>query len=116
MIFIVEDDDATRESLRLLLDSEKLPTQVFATCEEFLRMAPALDGGCLIVDVHMPGMSGLDLLERVRAAGSRVPAIVVTGNASGVVRRRALALDAAAVVEKPYDADVLVALAKRIVA
>lgn len=113
MIYIVEDDDATRESLRLLLECENLATQTFASCEEFLRADPVLDGSCLVIDVHLPGMSGLDLLERVRTEGSQVPAIVVTGDASGPVRRRAIALGAAAVVEKPYDAGVLVAQVKR---
>jgi FixJ family two-component response regulator len=108
MIFVVEDDHATRDSLCLLLECEGFACRGFASSEAFLAANTPLDGGCLILDVHMDGMTGLDLLEQLRAAGKRVPAVVVTGQPSPATLKRATAAGAVAVLEKPFDSGALI--------
>ncbi len=102
-IFIVDDDDATRESLRFLLESEGFEVADFASGAELMAGGWPPLAGCLILDIHMPGMSGLDLLESLRVAGSSVPAIVVTGQADPAARARALRAGALDLLEKPLN-------------
>ena len=108
MIFIVEDDEATRDSLCLLFECEGLACRGFASASAFLAAKPVLDGGCLVLDVNMAGMDGLALLERLRASGVTTPAIMITGQASPAVLRRATAAGAVALLEKPFDSASLV--------
>jgi FixJ family two-component response regulator len=112
MIFIVDDDGAVRESLRFLLDCVGLETREFASAEEFLDGRDADDTECLILDVHMPGMSGLDLLEELRRRNDQVPVIVVTGRSNAVDTARALTAGAVAVLEKPFNPAEIIALAQ----
>ena len=74
--------------------------------------SPLAAGDCLILDVHMTGMSGLDLLERMRGRGDRVPVILITGRLDAATRSRAQAAGALAVVEKPYKAGEILALVR----
>ena len=104
MIFIVDDDESVRDSLRLLLESAGFEVRVFGSCREFLAADRIGEGDCLILDVHMTGMSGLDLLERMRKEGDRVPVILITGHLDTATRSRAQAAGALAIVEKPYKA------------
>jgi len=101
MIFIVEDDEATRDSLCLLFECEGLACRGFASASAFLAAKPVLD-------VNMAGMDGLALLERLRASGVTTPAIMITGQASPAVLRRATAAGAVALLEKPFDSASLV--------
>jgi two-component system response regulator FixJ len=101
MIFILNDDDGVRDSLRLLLECEGFEAREFASCGEFLDAGRRGDGDCLILDLHMPEMSGIELLERLRRRGETLPVILITGRFDGKIRERAGAL---AVVEKPYKA------------
>jgi len=110
VIIIIEDDEASRDSLCLLMECEGLAVQGFESCEAFLAEGPSGDAACFILDVHMAGMSGLDLLERLRADGSRTPAIVVSGNSSPALTERAFAAGAEVVLDKPFDAAALVDL------
>jgi two-component system response regulator FixJ len=110
MIYIVDDDQAIRHSLGLLLSSEGLDSQGFASAGEFLAACDPSDSDCLIVDVDLPGMDGVELLKRVRARGLTLPAYVVTGRPSALTRRRAQEAGATSFLEKPVNADVLIAL------
>lgn len=110
MIFIVEDDDATRKSLALLIECEGLPCRSFASGEAFLHANPALDGACLVIDVHMMGMSGIELLAQLRRNGVNVPAIVITGQISPAIVQQASAANAVTVIEKPFDGTAFIAL------
>jgi FixJ family two-component response regulator len=110
MIFIVDDDHATRDSLRLLLETEGFEAQEFAAGRPFLDAARPVRGDCLILDVNMPGMSGLEVLEELRRRGDRLPVIIITGHSDPATRRRAAAGGALAVIEKPHQADLLLAL------
>jgi two-component system, LuxR family, response regulator FixJ len=113
MIFIVDDDAATRDSLRLLLETEGFETQEFAGGRLFLNGARPAGGDCLILDVTMPDMNGLDVLEELRRRGDALPAIIVTAHADRTARARANTAGAIALLEKPHSADELLALVHR---
>jgi len=110
MIFIVDDDHATRNSLRLLLETEGFEAEEFAAGRPFLDAARPVDGDRLILDLHMPGMSGLEVLAELRRRGDTLPVIVLTAVSDNLIRRRALAGGALAVLEKPAEFDELLAL------
>jgi FixJ family two-component response regulator len=105
MIFIVDDDAGVRDSLRLLLECEGFEAREFASCREFLNADWADEGDCLILDVHMPGMSGIELLEAMRRNRAMLPVIILSGRIDAVTRNRARAAGVLAIVEKPHQAD-----------
>src|SRR5271169_484149 len=100
MIFVVDDDGGVRDSLRLLLECEGLEAREFASCEAFLNAGGAGVGDCLILDVHMPGMSGIELLETMRRRGDMLPVILISGRTDTTTRKRARVAGALAIVEK----------------
>jgi FixJ family two-component response regulator len=102
LISIVDDDEALRNSLDDLLQSIGFRTQGFATAEAFLSSNQARDTACLILDVRMPGMNGLDLQSRIIAASSRIPIIFITSYVDDVARARALEAGAVAFLYKPF--------------
>jgi len=104
MIFIVDDDDGVRDSLRVLLECQGFQTRQFASCREFLAADRDGDDDCLILDLHMPQMSGIELLEGMRRRGDMLPVIIITGRVAATIRERARAAGALAVIEKPYKA------------
>jgi two-component system CheB/CheR fusion protein len=101
VIFVVDDDRGVRESMRDLLQQNGRAAEAFASGEAFLAASPPGRGGCLLVDAVMPGMSGFDLLQRMKDEGYRMPAIMITGN--GDVHMAVLAMQAGAAdfIEKP---------------
>ena len=101
LISIVDDDDALRNSLDDLLQSIGFQTQDFRSAEAFLSANQARDTACLILDVRMPGMSGLDLQRQLVAASWRIPIIFITAHADADARARALAAGAVAFLYKP---------------
>jgi two-component system, LuxR family, response regulator FixJ len=109
MIFIIDDDDAARDSLCLLLEADGFEAQQFAAGRPFLETTRPIEGDCLILDLHMPGMSGLEVLEELRRRGWRLPTIILSGRLDGVARTRALSGGAFAVIEKPARPDELLA-------
>jgi FixJ family two-component response regulator len=113
MIYILDDDAEVRDSLRLLLECEGFEAREFVSSRAFLDAVQPGETDCLILDVHMPGMSGLELLETLRRFGSECPAIVITGQLSASTESRAWAAGALAVIEKPYRADELLDLVRR---
>lgn len=107
-ISIVDDDESVREAIRSLLRSVGLCADVFASAEEFLN-SEAVDGtACLILDVRMPGMSGLELQARLAAADCKIPLIFITAHASDTeARARALQAGAVDFLFKPFKEEVL---------
>ena len=115
MIFIIEDDDAVRQSLSFLLASAGWLVRAFASAREFRDGASPSDADCLITDIHMPGISGIELVRQLRKAGSTMPVIVVTGHPEAALREAALEAGANGFVEKPLQDDELLALIDRLV-
>ena len=102
LIAIVDDDDALRNSLDDLLRSIGFRTQDFPSAEAFLRANQTRDTACLILDVRMPGMNGLELQRQLVAANWRIPIIFITSHADDDAQARALAAGAVAFLYKPF--------------
>ncbi len=102
-IFVVDDDDAMRESLEFLLESVGLKARAFAAAEDFLDVFQAGTRGCLLLDVRMPGMGGLELQEALRAKGIDIPVIIMTGYADVPMAVRAMQAGALDFIEKPLN-------------
>ena len=102
LIAIVDDDDALRTSLDDLLRSLGFRTQDFSSAEAFLSANQARDTACLILDVRMPGMNGLELQRQLAAANWQIPIIFMTAHADAEARARALEAGAVAFLYKPF--------------
>jgi FixJ family two-component response regulator len=112
IVAIVDDDPRVRESLESLIESSGIATRVFGAAEDFLLRGLRADTKCLVTDVRMPGMSGLDLQRRVRLARPELPVIFVTGHHEERVERCAFAQGAAFFIYKPFDAGELLRAVK----
>jgi FixJ family two-component response regulator len=108
MILLAEDDDATRDAILLLLECESLPVKGFASCDALCAAADPMQAECLILDVHMQGMTGLELLEKVKQNGGGPPVVLMTGHLTPQIGARAKAAGAAAVLEKPFHGNELI--------
>jgi len=113
LICIVDDDASLRRSLRNLLMSVGFPVQTFDSAEAFLDGSPGDSIGCVVLDVRMAGMSGLDLLRHLASAGSRIPVIILTAHADEETRRRSLEAGAVAFLEKPVRSAALLDAVRR---
>ncbi len=107
-VFIVDDDQAVARSLRWLIESVLLKVETFASAQAFLDGYAAAKPGCLVLDVRMPGMSGIELQERLTAQRIRVPIIFITGHGDVQMAVRAVQAGAFDFIEKPFnDQDLL---------
>lgn len=102
-VYVVDDDDAVRDALGALLGSVRLSCETFATAEDFLAVVDRNMRGCLLLDVRMPGMSGLDLQRKLLEMGIELPVIIITGHGDVPMAVRALKAGAADFVEKPFN-------------
>jgi two-component system response regulator FixJ len=100
-VFIVDDDPAARESVTALVGSHDVPTQAFSSAAEFLASYEPSQRGCLVVDVRMTGMTGLELQQELSVRGYRIPVIVITGFADVPTAVRAMRAGAVTFLEKP---------------
>lgn len=100
-VFVVDDDAAARESVMAVISAKGVPTKGFASAEEFLAHYQAKLTGCLVVDVRMTGMSGLQLLQQLASSGSTLPAVVITGYADVPMAVKAMQAGAMTFLEKP---------------
>lgn len=105
---IVDDDPAVRDALQWLLKSRGVQSQGWGSAEEFLSLASRKLCGCLLLDVRMPGMSGVELFDRLRALSCRLPVIFLTGHGDVPMAVQALKNGAFDFIEKPYDDNALV--------
>ncbi|GIL01313.1 MAG: DNA-binding response regulator [Alphaproteobacteria bacterium] len=109
VIHVVDDEEAVRKSLAFLLTTAGHAVRVHASATDFLAIAPGLHDACLITDLRMPDMSGVELLRRLRAAGAKVPAIVITGHGDVPMAVEAMKAGALDFIEKPFEDEVLLA-------
>jgi FixJ family two-component response regulator len=103
MIAIVDDDDAVREAMKFLMRSFGYHASTFGSAEEFLNSEQVDNTSCLITDVQMPGLSGVDLQDRLIAGGHRIPIIFITAYSNENARIRAMKAGALAFLIKPID-------------
>jgi FixJ family two-component response regulator len=104
IVAVVDDDHRIRESLESLIESAGLKARVFSLAEDFLHGELLAETSCLITDVRMPKMDGLELQRRVRLVRPELPVIFITGHHEDDVKRLALAQGAASFLRKPFDA------------
>ena len=116
LIFMVDDDDAVRDSLRLLLEAHGMIVEDFRSAAEFDAARRPYPRACLILDLHLPGMSGLDYLASLGKAGAGMPVIIVTGRGDRASRARAAELGTVAFLEKPVDGPELLSAIDRALA
>jgi two-component system CheB/CheR fusion protein len=115
-VFLVDDDDAVRDSIRALLESYGLEVHDYPSGHAFLADPAVGDRGCLILDMHMPGMTGLEVLGFMRCSARRMPVIAITGRVDERLIERLRTAGACAVFEKPVDESVLLNAIERAVA
>jgi FixJ family two-component response regulator len=108
MISILDDDESVREATKGLVRSLGYAAATFASAEEFLESDRLHDTSCLIADVQMPGLSGVELQDRLTAAGNRTPIIFVTAFPEERIRARALAGGACGFLSKPFSDESLI--------
>jgi len=108
-VHIIDDDQAIRESLAFLLRTHQLEVRSFDSAKTFLDALPDASLGCVITDIRMPGMSGIDLLRRLKELKVSVPVIVITGHGDVSLAVEAMKIGAADFFEKPFNDDQLVA-------
>jgi two-component system response regulator FixJ len=109
LVHVVDDDEAMRESLAFLLDAAGIPNRTYESAERFLDTLDGAAAGCVVTDVRMPGMTGIDLLKHLRGTGSPMPLLVITGHGDVPLAVEAMKLGAVDFIEKPFDDDVLLA-------
>jgi len=103
-ICIVDDDDAVTHSLKLLLEAFGFDVQPYSSGEQFLADDRHRMAGCLVVDLHMPGMNGLDVVDHLKREGVRLPTILVSGRLDTKAKERAASLGVTGIIEKPFAA------------
>jgi two-component system response regulator FixJ len=109
VVYVIDDDDAVRQSLEFLLRTAGFTVRSFESAKAFLEIMPELRSGCIITDVRMPGISGIDLLRRVKELGVDIPVIMITGHGEISLAVEAMKIGAADFLEKPFDDDQLLA-------
>lgn len=109
VIHIIDDDAAVRDSLAFLLESAEFQTRTYESAAAFLRRLPEIEPGCVITDVRMPGMSGLELLQRLDDLQVGLPVIVITGHGDVSLAVEAMKGGAADFIEKPFGDDAILA-------
>jgi FixJ family two-component response regulator len=116
VISIVDDDPAVRDALCCLMESVGFQAEVFASAQDFLDSSRVADTTCLILDVRMPGMTGLQLQRQLIASHQNVPIVLISGHADDKLRARALEAGAADFFEKPFRNEALLKAVDRAIA
>jgi len=107
LVAIVDDDRSVQGALKDLMESAGLPARCFRSAEEFLEADERNQTACLIVDIRMPGMSGLDLQAKLKAEGARIPMIFITAHDDSKVKMQAMRAGAVEFLSKPFNDEVL---------
>lgn len=111
-VHVVDDDAAMRDSLRFLLKAAKLEVFTYESADAFLRALPEIKGGCVLTDVRMPGLSGIELLRRLKKSRIDLPVIVMTGHGDITLAVEAMKEGAVDFLEKPFDDEILLKTAR----
>ena len=107
VVHVIDDDDAARDSLAFLLGTAQLSVRTYESATSFLDALASVESGCVITDVRMPDIDGIELLRRLKSLNIGLPVIVITGHADFALAVEALRQGAVDLIEKPYDGDVL---------
>jgi two-component system CheB/CheR fusion protein len=113
VIFVVDDDSHVREAIRAVLEEDSHTVEDYADCEAFLEAYRPGREACLLIDAYLPGMNGLELLQRLHGAGHRLPAIMITGNSDVPMAVQAMKAGASDFIEKPISRSELLASVER---
>lgn len=109
-VYVIDDDDAMRDSLHFLLESSGFGVTLFDDAQSFLDALPGLVFGCVVSDVRMPGVDGIELLKLMKAQSSRFPILIMTGHGDVPLAVEAMKLGAVDFLEKPFEDDRLTAM------
>ncbi|HXF86951.1 MAG TPA: response regulator FixJ [Xanthobacteraceae bacterium] len=109
VVHVIDDDEAMRKSLAFMLRAAKLEVQTYATATDFLEHLPQAKSGCIVTDVRMPGISGIDLLKRLRELKVAMPVIVITGHGDVPLAVQAMKEGAIDFLEKPFEEEAMLA-------
>ena len=107
IVHIVDDDEAVRQSLAFLLGSAGLTVRLYNSASAFLAGLSGVKNGCLVTDVRMPGMTGIELLQQLRSRACHLPAIVITGHGDVPLAVEAMKAGAVDFIEKPFDQEAI---------
>src|SRR3954453_9853532 len=105
IIYVIDDDEALRDSLKFLLDSSGFGVTLFDNAQSFLDVLPGLAFGCVVSDIRMPGLDGIELLKWMKAQQSRFPVLIMTGHGDVPLAVEAMKLGAVDFLEKPFEDD-----------
>ena len=106
-VFVVDDDTAVADSVSALLEADDFTVETFSSAEEFLDAFDRSSSGCIILDLRLDGLNGLELLKKLRADGVLLPAIMISGHADDEITTQALNQGAQVFLQKPFTADAL---------
>ncbi|MCF8476222.1 MAG: response regulator [Pseudolabrys sp.] len=109
IIYVIDDDEAVRHSLEFLLKTAGIVTRSFESAKAFLEVLPEINSGCVITDVRMPDITGIELLRRLKESHPDLPVIVITGHGDISLAVEAMKIGAVDFLEKPFDDDQLIA-------
>jgi two-component system, LuxR family, response regulator FixJ len=107
IVHLIDDDEAIRSALSFLLEMNDLPARTYASALDFLEVAESLRSGCIVTDVRMPEMSGLELVRRLKERGVTLPVVVITGHGDVPLAVEAMRAGVIDFIEKPFDDEVL---------
>src|SRR5580692_1432074 len=109
-VYVIDDDEAMRDSLDFLLGAADFQVSLFESAQNFLDAVPTIDFGCVVSDVRMPGIDGIELLNRLKAGGSLFPVVIMTGHGDVPLAVEAMKLGAVDFLEKPFQDDRLIGM------
>ena len=116
IVYVIDDDEGARHSLEFLLDVAGIRVRSVPSADAFLKASPPLARACVVTDVRMPGMSGVELVEELKRRGAEVPVIVITGHADVPLAIQAMKAGVADFIEKPFDDQTILAAIRRAIA
>jgi|SRR5208337_3950482 len=109
-IYLIDDDESVRKALKRLLGAYDFPVAAFGSADEFLNVVPYDAMGCLVLDIHMPGMTGFQLQEELAALGSHLPIIFITADKDIAIKEYALRTGVVGLLQKPFNDQSLIDL------